>query len=107
MNDRELRLSFPGCETVGFLYSADDPRSLGQDMLEVRHPSGAFIVSGWYPEGDPEGSYRVAVYRNRKLAQPPVRFSSMDEAAKEIERLVHECHAHVGENAAQAVASQS
>jgi hypothetical protein len=74
------------CEVVGFLYSSDDPRDLGQDMIEVRLPNGIRINAGWYPEGDVEGCYRISVGGAREL--PPTESDSIDDVAREIESLV-------------------
>src|SRR5688500_409041 len=78
-----------GCtpETVGFLYDSQDPAELGQDMLEVRLANGVAINAGWYPEGDPQGSYRVAVRREGRLLVPPSKWSSACETAEEVEQL--------------------
>lgn len=74
------------CEVVGFLYSSDDPRDLGQDMLEVRLPNGIRINAGWYPEGSPAGCYRISVGGAYEL--PPVEREDIDEVAREIETLI-------------------
>lgn len=50
-----------GCKVVGALYGAGDPRDLGEDMLDVTLPNGCLISAGWYPEGSPDGSYRISV----------------------------------------------
>ena len=74
------------CEVIGFLYSCDDPRELGQDMVEVRLPNGIRINAGWYPEGDPDGCYHVSVGGAREL--PPSEWDDIDEVAHEIELLI-------------------
>lgn len=56
------RMELPeGCKVVGALYGAEDPRDLGEDMLEVSLLNGRLISAGWYPEGSPDGSYRISV----------------------------------------------
>lgn len=74
------------CEIGGFLYSCDEAKDLGQDMLEVRLPNGIRINAGWYPEGDPEGRYQISVWGARELAQ--AEYLDVDEAAREIESLI-------------------
>lgn len=75
-------------EVVGFLYESDDPADLGQDMIEIRLPNGIVINSGWYPEGDPKGCYRIAVRTDGGLLRPPSMWDSAQCALEELERLV-------------------
>ena len=74
------------CEVSGFLYEADDPRVLGQDMVEVRLPMGIHINAGWYPEGDVDGTYVVAVHG--AAAIPSSERATASEAAEVIADLV-------------------
>lgn len=68
------------CEVVGFLYSCDDPKDLGQDMVEVRLPNGIRINAGWYPEGSSEGSYRISAGGTREV--PAAQYDDVDEVAR-------------------------
>jgi len=76
------------CEVVGFLYEADLPEELGQDMIEVQLSNGMTIDAGWYPEGDPTGSYVVKVWHPRGVELPPRSFSTVSDAAAAIALLV-------------------
>lgn len=48
----------------GEIYDSDDTDVLLQDLLEIGLPSGNTIDVGWYPEHDPNGQYRVILYRD-------------------------------------------
>lgn len=48
-----------GCDVSGHIYWDDNPRVMGEDMLDVLLPNGILISCGWYPEGNPAGSYRI------------------------------------------------
>ncbi len=75
-------------EVVGFLYEADDPADLGQDMIEVRLANGITIDAGWYPEGDRTGSYVVKAWHPRGVEFPHEVFSNVSDAASAINRLI-------------------
>jgi hypothetical protein len=47
------------CNVVGTIYWDDAPAVLSEDMLEVTLPNGVLVSCGWYPEGNPAGSYRI------------------------------------------------
>jgi len=55
----KLTPNAPGCKIVGYLYHSDDLSLLGEDMAEVALPNGVLVSAGWYPEGDPQGAYRI------------------------------------------------
>lgn len=78
------------CEAsvVGFLYEADDPAELGEDMIEVQLADGISIDAGWYPEGDPNGAYEVSVWHPRGIELPREVFSNVSDAAAAINRLI-------------------
>lgn len=71
-----------GCKVTGYLYNSDDPRDLGQDMVEVHGPNGITVDAGWVPEGDPNGSYQIAVCRGMKHLRPVISTRDIHEAAK-------------------------
>lgn len=50
-----------GCQVFGHIYWDKDSRILGEDMLDVQLSNGVLISCGWYPEGDPNGCYRITV----------------------------------------------
>lgn len=78
------------CEVVGFLYDADDAADLGQDMMEVRLASGFTIDAGWYPEGDPQGTFLVKAWHPQGIELPKQSFTTVAAAAEAIARLVAE-----------------
>ena len=47
----------------GELFDSKDPVVLSEDLLEIDLQSGRAIDVGWYPEHDPQGQYRVLLYR--------------------------------------------
>lgn len=51
----------PGCQVIGHIYWDSDHRVLGEDMLDLQLANGILISCGWYPEGSPNGSYRITV----------------------------------------------
>ena len=89
MSFREIHLNLPahlGCEVVGFLYESDDVAELGQDMIEVRVPTGVTINAGWYPEGSPEGAYRVRTWG--RVEFPDMQADNADDAHQLILTLI-------------------
>lgn len=44
------------------LYDSKEPALLGQDLVCVELENGKFIDVGWYPQFDPTGHYKVALY---------------------------------------------
>lgn len=78
-----MQLGLPkGVVVRGIFYQSDDPASLTQDMVEIDLPSGFSVEAGWFPEADPEGSYRVTVFRDYWRNQPEQpRFAKNAEAA--------------------------
>jgi len=76
------------CEVVGFLYEADSPVDLGQDMIEVQLANGLTIDAGWYPEGDPAGSYVVKAWHPHGIEFPSESFSTVSAAAAAISKWV-------------------
>jgi len=57
MQHVQMRLP-EGCEVVGALYDAEDPRDLGEDMLDITLPNGRLISAGLVPQTGPTG-YRL------------------------------------------------
>jgi hypothetical protein len=89
-NMTEYTPSFPedwDCEVVGFLYDAEDPADLSQDMLEVTLPNGFIIDAGWVPDGDQNGCYVVtASYGLKELLRIPSK--QLDEAMADVYGMV-------------------
>lgn len=73
----------------GCLYPTKDPVYLREDLLEIDLPSGLTIDVGWYPEGDPEGKYRIVLFRGYWENQllEPITTPDTDKATKIIETL--------------------
>ena len=76
------------CKVVGYLYDDPDPQGRGQDMVEIRLPNGIVIDAGWYPEGDPNGRYRIAFHQGAERLRENVGTQDIDELARKIERYV-------------------
>jgi hypothetical protein len=75
-------------EVVGFLYEADDPADLGQDMIEVQLSSGVTIDAGWYPEGAADGAYVVKAWHPRGIECSVESYASVADAAAAITRWI-------------------
>lgn len=85
---RSITPKFPkDFEVIGFIYSDSEPRNLGEDMLEVVLPNGILVDVGWYPEGDPQGRYRVSVTYGLELLGKPYLTTDPDDAAAAAEGL--------------------
>jgi hypothetical protein len=84
-----IPINIPGCQITGTLYDQYLPEDLDQDILQVRLPNGLTIDVGWYPEGDPNGAFKVVVYQRywRNQLCDPVVTKKPSEAAKAVERL--------------------
>ena len=78
-----------GCIVVGFLYDEPNVRCRGEDMVEIVLPDGSTIDAGWYPEGSPQGRYRLALHSGMVPIVPPISIDDIDELAAEIEDLSH------------------
>lgn len=71
---------------TGFLYAADAPESLGEDMLDLSLPGDILATAGWYPEGDSEGKYRVSVYDRGEIIVS-LFSQDVDQAASDVRHL--------------------
>ena len=73
----------------GNLYPTKDPVYLREDLLEIDLPSGVTIDVGWYPEGDPEGAYRIVVFKGYWVRQiiEPITTPETDRAVQVIRSL--------------------
>ena len=58
-------------------------------MVEIVLPDGSTIDAGWYPEGSPQGRYRLALHSGMVPIVPPISIDDIDELAAEIENLSH------------------
>jgi len=54
----------PGCVVKGFIPASQSVECLDSDMAEIDLPDGTTIDVGWVPAHDPDGSYRVVVFRD-------------------------------------------
>jgi len=79
-------------KVLGQFYDTNDPMYLLQDILEIHLPNGICIDVGWHPEGDPNGSYRIVVFRGywRNQLREPVFTRDVSEVVTELTRLVNE-----------------
>ncbi|MCY8105325.1 hypothetical protein FO507_15515 [Bacillus mojavensis] len=78
-----LRLKIPAGWTVDYITVKDtDPESLeanddawlfdfNQDLLQISHKTKNLLLDvGWYPEGDPTGSYGIELIKNEDWDNP-------------------------------------
>ena len=90
---KPVKLDLPdGVEVRGELLSGRQPDCMLQDLLELKLPTGITIDVGWHPESDPNGSYRVVVFRDywRNQLQQPVLTRSIRELVTIVEKLARE-----------------
>jgi hypothetical protein len=76
--------------TTGFLYTADNPAALGEDMFAASLPDGTTIEAGWSEEGDPQGSYLIRVTSGFDELRPPYRTNDLHDAVRRIEQTATE-----------------
>ncbi|APH66459.1 hypothetical protein BN2127_JRS7_00587 [Bacillus subtilis] len=78
-----LRLKIPAGWTVDYITLKDtDPKNLeanddtwlfdfNQDLLQISHKTKNLLLDvGWYPEGDPAGSYGIELIKNEDWGNP-------------------------------------
>ncbi|MFT4399063.1 hypothetical protein ACMX2I_03130 [Bacillus sp. SW14] len=78
-----LRLKIPAGWTVDYITLKDtDPKNLeanddawlfdfNQDLLQISHKTKTLLLDvGWYPEGDPTGSYGIELIKNEDWENP-------------------------------------
>lgn len=78
-----LRLKIPADWTVDYITLKDtDPKTLeanedawlfdfNQDLLQISHKTKNLLLDvGWYPEGDPAGSYGIELIKNEDWENP-------------------------------------
>jgi len=90
MNAINVPITVPGCRIKGMLCDSYPPEDLDQDILQVSLPNGITVDVGWYPDGDPDGEFKVVVYRkywSNQLCAPFVTRGPR-EVAKAVEKLV-------------------
>jgi hypothetical protein len=65
-------------QVVGRLPDTSNIHDLTQDMLQVSLPGDVFVDVGWYPDWDPNGSYRIIVFQDEVENQLEAPFCSRD-----------------------------
>lgn len=53
----------------GSLAIGTNNQLLSEDMVDVELPNGILISTGWYPEGDINGSYKISVTKGFNLLE--------------------------------------
>jgi hypothetical protein len=53
----------PGSVVTGALRTRAEVRNLVEDMVQIELDSGVVIDVGWYPDWNPNGEYRMVVFR--------------------------------------------
>lgn len=79
-----------GCQRHGFIWEADDPRELSEDMLDVTMSGNLMISVGWYDRDVNESCYIVDVMRGLENLRPAQRFLTAAEASAYVEKVAVE-----------------
>ena len=89
MSQIQLHLPAPAMIT-GILRDTSNAYALDQDMLQIELPGNVFIDVGWYPDCDPNGEYRLVVFRDDfdNQIEPPVQSKNVRDIKDAIDRLV-------------------
>lgn len=97
-----LRLKIPEGWTIDYNTLKDtNPITLGaedeawlfdfnQDLLQISHKTKNLLLDvGWYPEGDPTGSYGIELIQNQDLEHPleDVMCEDPNELVKQLDRI--------------------
>ncbi|MBJ7570802.1 hypothetical protein JG789_06245 [Bacillus halotolerans] len=95
-----LRLKIPAGWTVDYITLKDtDPETLeanddawlfdfNQDLLQISHKTKKLLLDvGWYPEGDPTGSYGIELIKNEDWdnSLEEVRCTELKELSKQLD----------------------
>ncbi|MFJ9288756.1 hypothetical protein [Bacillus halotolerans] len=95
-----LRLKIPAGWTVDYITLKDtDPETLeanddawlfdfNQDLLQISHKTKKLLLDvGWYPEGDPTGSYGIELIKNEDWdnSLEEVRCTDLKELSKQLD----------------------
>ncbi|MGK9268220.1 hypothetical protein KXR56_16350 [Bacillus inaquosorum] len=97
-----LRLRIPAGWTVDYITLKDtDPKTLeasddawlfdfNQDLLQISHKTKNLLLDvGWYPEGDPTGSYGIELIKNEDWENPleDIMCTELEELLKLLDRI--------------------
>ncbi|MGG1337084.1 hypothetical protein [Bacillus subtilis] len=97
-----LRLKIPAGWTVDYITLKDtDPKTLetnddawlfdfNQDLLQISHKTKNLLLDvGWYPEGDPAGSYGIELIKNEDWENPleDIMCTELKELIKQLDRI--------------------
>ncbi|MEG7334782.1 hypothetical protein [Bacillus sp. 0102A] len=97
-----LRLKIPAGWTVDYITLKDtDPKTLeanddawlfdfNQDLLQISHKTKNLLLDvGWYPEGDPTGSYGIELIKNGDWENPveDIMCTELKELIKQLDHI--------------------
>ena len=82
----------PGTQVKGGIPTSRDSAELVSDMVEIDLPDGTTLDVGWVPEHDPDGRYRLKLYRGywSETVAGPLYFKSLAETVATIRKIVRE-----------------
>ena len=86
MTNLEVHLD-PTFHLVGAIVQSDDAADLSQDMIDIRLPNGLLVHAGWYPDSDPNGEYRITLYRGLQRVRAPIYTKDAWQAVEELTNL--------------------
>lgn len=71
------------------LYAEQDDAHRTEDVALIDLGNKVFIDVGWHPDRDPDGSYRINVYRERwdQQLRRPIRTKDPHRVAEQIRKL--------------------
>ncbi len=71
-------------DVIGDLYDTQNIYDLTQDLICVEMPDHVYIDAGWYPDWDPDGEYRVIVFKDDvdNLLRPPIHTKDVEEVVQ-------------------------
>ncbi|MEG7282936.1 hypothetical protein [Bacillus sp. 0909A] len=97
-----LRLRIPAGWTVDYITIKDtDPKTLeasddawlfdfNQDLLQISHKTKNLLLDvGWYPDGDPTGSYGIELIKNKDWENPleDIMCTELKELIKQLDNI--------------------
>src|SRR5580700_6693046 len=96
MNPIDLRIPDECGARIVFnsLYPVKQIPNLIQDVIFIELPNDDYLDVGWYPEHDPNGSYRISLYHgdwSNQLIDPIIATNEIEVARRVRDIIVERC----------------